>query len=242
MKRTLLDIVQSILSDMDSESVNSISDSTEAEQVARVVRDCYFNMIATRMIPEHHELLKLTAASDSEFPTHFQYGTNVKQISNVWYEDDQGYYREVSWIEPMDFLSNTDTANGDDVVTVKDKHGGTSLRIRTDMRPTFYTSFDDNWIVMNSYDKDLDSTLQASKVRAYGVVYPEFTISDDFVADIDATMFPYLIAESKSTAMSLLKGQSDPKIEQAARRQKAYVQNDMYRTQKEPQRPKYGRR
>jgi hypothetical protein len=35
MKRTLLQIVQNILSDMDSEDVNSISDSVEAEQ------DCF---------------------------------------------------------------------------------------------------------------------------------------------------------------------------------------------------------
>lgn len=242
MKMTLLDMVQSILSDMDSEGVNSISDTVESEQVARIVRDCYHNMIATRMIPEHHELIKLTPASDSEFPTHFQYGTNVKQITNVWYQDDQGYYREVNWVEPMDFLSMTDTSNGDDVVVVKDKSGGTNLRIRNDQNPDFYTSFDDNWIVMNSYNATEDTTLKASKVRAYGVVYPVFSLIDEYTPDIDATMFPYLLAESKSTAMSLLKGQSDMKIEQAARRQKAYVQNDMYRTQKEPQRPKYGRR
>jgi len=34
MKTTLLEIVQSILSDMDSENVNTISDSVEAQQVA----------------------------------------------------------------------------------------------------------------------------------------------------------------------------------------------------------------
>lgn len=51
MKRTLLQIVQNILSDMDSEDVNSISDSIEAEQIASVVRDVYLNMVSTRMIP-----------------------------------------------------------------------------------------------------------------------------------------------------------------------------------------------
>ena len=39
MKTTLLQIVQSILSDMDSEEVNSISDTTEAQQIASVVED-----------------------------------------------------------------------------------------------------------------------------------------------------------------------------------------------------------
>lgn len=96
---------------------------------------------------------------------------------------------------------------------------------------------------MDSFNKDRDNTLQESKSRAYGTVYPVFELVDTFVPQVDAVMFPYLIAEAKSTAMSLLKGSSDPKIEQAARRQKNYIQNDKFRTQKEPQRlSNYGRR
>lgn len=242
MKQNLIGIVNSILSDMDSEAVNSIADSTEAEQVARIVRDSFYNMIATRVIPEHSELLKLVAASDSAYPTHFQYGENVKEIVNLWYKDEDGYYKEVKWIEPMDFLSITDKVSGTDFQSVADKNGGTTLRIRNDTPPSFYTSFDDNWVIMDSFESLVDATLQSSKVRAYGTVYPVFSLEDLYTPDIDATLFPYLIAESKSTAMSLLKGQSDPKIEQAARRQKSYMQNDMYRTSKQPQRPSYGRR
>lgn len=241
MKMTVLEMVQSILSDMDSEAVNSISETTEAEQVARILKDTFHNMIATRSIPEHNELLKLTSASDSNFPTHFQYGTNVKEITKVWYKDDDGFYREVHWLDPMDFLTHIDRSQGDEVVSINDKSGGTTLRIRNNANPSYYTSFDDFWIVMDSYKASVDATLQNSKVRAYGTVYPVFTLTDSYTPDIDATMFPYLLAEAKSTAMSLLKGGSDPKIEQAARRQKAYVQNDMYRTARAPQRPKYGR-
>jgi len=241
MKKTLLQIVQSILSDMDSEDVNSLSDSIEAQQVASIVEDTYFNIIATRDIPEHYELLKLTAASDSAYPTHFHYPTQTKEVSNVWYEDTDGSYREITWCEPMDFLTRTDSA-GSEYDTVLDKNGSTKLRIRNNQDPTYYTSFDDNWMVFNSYDSSVDSTLQESKVRAYGVVYPTFTRSDGFIPDLDNTMFPYLIAESKSVAMSLLKGQSDPKIEQAARRQKSYVQNDMYKTKRANKWSNYGRK
>lgn len=241
MKKTLIQIVQSILSDMDSEEVNSLSDSVEAQQIASIVEDTFNNLIATRDIPEHEQLLKLEAASDSDYPTHFQYGTNVKEITDVWYETSDGFYKEVVWCEPLDFLSRTDRIT-ENYQTVLDKHGGTKLRIKTDQNPDFYTSFDDNWIVMNSYDSSVDATLQASKVRAYGTVYPVFSQTDDFVPDLDATMFPYLINESKSVAMSLFKGGSDPKVEQAARRQKSYLQNDMYRTARPNKRPNYGRR
>ena len=65
VKKTLLQIVQNILSDMDSEDVNSLNDSIEAQQVASIVEDTYYNIIATRHIPEHQELIKLTALSRS---------------------------------------------------------------------------------------------------------------------------------------------------------------------------------
>lgn len=57
MKTTLLQVVQSILSDMDSEAVNSISDTTEAQQIASVVEDTYYNIISAREIPEHKKLI-----------------------------------------------------------------------------------------------------------------------------------------------------------------------------------------
>ena len=240
MKKTLLQIVQSILSDMDSEHVNAISDSVEAQQVASIVEDTFYNIVATRLVPEHDELLKLTAASDSSYPTHFSYPDQVKKITNVWYEDSNGDYLEVCWVEPLDFLNKTDGTQSD-FDTVLDKNGGTKLRILNNQRPSFYTSFDDFWMVFNSYDSTQDATLQQSKVRAYGTKTPSFSITDSFVPDIDDVMFPYLLNESKSVAMSLLKGGSDPKVEQAARRQKSYVQNDLYRTERPNKWSTYGR-
>ena len=44
MKLTLLEMVQDILSSMDSDEVNSITDSTEALQVARIIRDSYIEI------------------------------------------------------------------------------------------------------------------------------------------------------------------------------------------------------
>ena len=231
MKYTLLQMVQSILSDMDGEAVSTISDTIEAQQVASIIRDTFYNITSARDIPEHYELIKLTAASDSSYPTHFSYPTNVKVVEKVWYQNSDGDYLEVDWCDPLDFLSKTDVTK-DNYVSVSDKNGGTTLRIGNDQDPRFYTSFDDEWLVFNSYDATVDTTLQESKVRAYGVKHPTFTIADSFTPDLDATMFPYLLAESKSVTMSLMKGGSDPKVEQAARRQKSYIQNDMYRTKR----------
>lgn len=240
MKKSLIEIVQNILSDMDSEEVNSIGDSVEAMQVATIVETTFHNIIATRLVPEHKELIKLTAMSDSDYPTHFKYPDKVKETEKIWYADSEGNYKEVTWSDPLDFLNATDCRRAD-YVEVLDKNAGTTLRILTTKDPEYFTSFDDEYIVMDSYDSAVDSTLQASKVRAYGTKYPTFELTDNYTPDLDDTMFPYLLAEAKSTAMSLLKGGSDAKVEQAARRHKSYVQNDLYKTKRKRGLSTYGR-
>lgn len=243
MKKTLLQIVQTILEVMDSEEVNSISDTTEAGQVATIVETVFYNMIATRKVPEHKELIKITALSDNTKPTHFQYPTNVKEVNWITYDksDDGTFlYSEVDWVEPEDFLNRTDRAS-DAYLSVEDVNAGVKFRIRTDKQPDFYTSFDDEHIVMDSYDSSLEATLQESKTRAYGTKYPVFEKTDEYVPDVDADFFPMLLAESTSMCQSLLKGGSDPKTEQSARRQKSYHQNDLYKTKRGNVRNDYGR-
>jgi hypothetical protein len=227
---------------MDSEDVNAISDTLEAQQVASVIEDTYYNIISARDIPEHQQLLKLTSLSDSTRPTHFTYPTNLKQIETLSYNiaTTGSQYSEVKYVHPLDFLERMDDQSTS-AVKIADKVGNTDIFIYNDTHPTYYTSFDDNHIVMNAYDSSIESTLQASKTRAYGTVYPTFTISDSFEPDLDDNMLPYLLAEAKSTCFSLFKAGSDPKVEQQARRLKSYVQNDMHKTKQANKRPYYGR-
>lgn len=242
MRKTLLEMVQSILNDMDSEAVNSISDTVEAQQIASVIEDTFYNIIAAREIPEHKQLLQITSLSNSAKPTHFLYPTNTKEIERLFYNvgTSGANWVEIYFVEPLDFLNRMDEqATG--VVVVTDVAGGTPLYIRNDRMPSYYTSFDDNHIVMDAYDASVESILQQSKTRAYGTVYPTFSQTDDFEPDLDEPMLQYLLAEAKSTCFSLFKSGSDPKVEQAARRLKAYVQNDMFKTKRENKRPMYGR-
>ena len=44
-KMNLLAMTQDILSDMDSDDVNSINDSVEALQVAQIIKTTYYNII-----------------------------------------------------------------------------------------------------------------------------------------------------------------------------------------------------
>lgn len=243
-KFTLLEIVQKILSDMDAEEINSIGDTTESTQVASIVEDTFYNIISNRLIPEHQQLIKLTSLSQLARPTHFRYPDNTTKITHVWYDvsDDDSYeYATVEFVEPEEFFRRTDNRS-QDFVDVEDVNGGTHLRIQNNKMPDFYTSFDDYNIVMDSYDSSVDTTLTSAKTRAMGTVIPTFqSTNDDYTPDLDDNYFPLLINESKSVAMSILKGAPDPKVEQAARRQRTRVQNDLYNTVRTRGLSKYGR-
>ncbi len=239
MRTTLLQMVQSILSDMDSEAVNSISDTVEAQQIGSVIEDVYYNIIAAREIPEHNKLLSLTALSNSAKPTHFKYPDRTKVINRVDYNvgtiADKDF-REIIFVDPMTFVDRMDESG----LLVETFDGAVDIYVLNDTAPSYYTSFDDEYIIMNAYEADKEATLQADKTRAWGSTYPTFSQTDSFEPDLDNTLMPLLLAEAKSTCMSLFKGGPDPKIDQAARRLKSYVQNDQYKT-RQASRNQYGR-
>lgn len=239
MKTTLLQIVQSILNDMDSEEVNSINDTVEAQQIASVVEDTYYNMIAAREIPEHIKLMSLTSLSTSSKPTHFKYPSNTKKIERLEYNvgtvADKNF-RVIEFVEPMTFLDGMDETG--QLVSNVD---GIDIFVRSDRPPSYYTSFDDEHIVLDSYDSSVEAILSTAKVRALGSTYPTFSQLDSFEPDLDNTLMPLLLAEAKSACFSLFKGGPDPKVEQAARRLKSFVQNDMYKTTRVNKKPNYGR-
>lgn len=244
MKKTLLELVKDILSDIDGEDVNSISDSVEALQVAKIVEQTFYDLVLTRDIPEHETLLKLTSLSDSDYPTHFVLEDLQGRIKNIWYDcssDGTFEYREIKYLKAIDFLSFIDSTNSDYILS-EDVVSGTKLRIGNTRHPSFYTSFDDKHIIMDSYDATVDTTLRNSKVRAFGTTYPVFSIADSYVPYVDTAMFSYLVQEAKSRAFSVMKGGIDQKTEQAARRAKVYVQNDQRRVKFEDKLRNYGRR
>jgi len=239
MKSTLLQVVQSILSDMDSEDVNTISDTVEAQQVASVVEDTYFNIIAARSIPEHNKLIPLVSLANNAKPTHFTYPARTKQLMRLDYNIGTASvpdYREIVYVEPLVFIDRMDeTAKK---VTTVDQ--SVELFVGNDKDPSYYTSFNDNHIIMDAYDASVEANLASNKTRAFCAIYPTFSQTDAFEPDLDQTLMPLLLAEAKSACMSLFKGGSDPKVEQSARRLKSYVQNDQYKTRL-ASRNQYGR-
>jgi len=246
-KSTLLDIVQEILSSMDSDTVNSYSDTIESEQVAFIVRRAYFDLINQLKIPEHRTVLELTALSDTDQPTHMKLPDGVSQIVSVRYNkiadgETRLNYADISYLAPEDFTTLVLTRDSTDSTIQTVSITGGKVLIRNDTAPEYYTSYDDEYMIFDSFDNEVDNTLQSSKFMVYGTKEPVWTFSDTFTPDLDSSLFPLLINEAKSLAFVELKQSANPKAEQAATRQRSTWQNDKSNIDNIVRGPDYGRK
>jgi hypothetical protein len=117
------------------------------------------------------------------------------------------------------------------------------LFITNNAAPSYWTSFDDKHIVFDSYNADVDTTLQSSKCYCYGEREPEWTSTDEFIPDIPAKMFPYFVSETKSMCFYTIKEAPHQKVEQHAQRQRSWLASEKHRAGgKQISYPHYGRK
>lgn len=97
--------------------------------------------------------------------------------------------------------------------------GNYTFYYRDDKQPQFCTVISDYYVIFDSFDSMVDSTLQSSKTLAYGEVVPVWSNEDQFIPNIDEEQVPLLLNEAKSLAFFELKQSMHPKAEQFAKRQ-----------------------
>lgn len=248
MKSTLLDIVQEILSDMDSDEVNSISDTVEAEQVAVIIKSTFNAMMVNRDWPHTRKLVSFIASGTTALPTHLKLKSNVKRMISVTYNkvksgETRKQYLPVKYLEPDAFLRRQNALNSDlDNVDIITDPTGVELLIRNDLAPEYYTSFDDSYMVFDSYDNTVDSTLQESKVQAMAYILPTWSHNDTAIPDLPDDAFPLLIEESKSKAQFKLRQFVDSKAEMEAGRQNRWLSRKSRKIEGGIRYPDFGRR
>jgi len=204
-KMTWLEMTQDILSDMSSDNVASIGATAESERVATIIKSTYTKMMEEKNWPHLGSTFQLTGLGDVARPSHMTIPTNIRRVEWLKYNakvvvTDPDQYRTVTYTDPLTFLEriNSRASTASNVLVVTDTTGVT-LNIRTDVAPAIYTSFDDTTIVFDSYDSNLDVTMQQSKTQCFGfrepvwgapftghLVSTDYTIGD-VIAVLDAT-------------------------------------------------------
>lgn len=214
---TLLDMTQNILSAMESDNVNDISDTEESEAVALVIKETYFDLVSQRDWPFLATRTTLTALGDTDYPTKMQFPTSLNKVFWIKYNK-----KDVQWMAPKDFQDMIDLR--EEEAGVVDENG---YFLTQD--PTYWTTFDDNFVFFDSIDTDEDSTLVAIKSVVYGQTVPTWTHENSFVPTLPDKMFPLLLADAKGTCFLNAKQTANAKEERKAQRLKVRMQRESIR-------------
>jgi hypothetical protein len=233
---TLLKIVQDVLSSMDGDEVASISDTTEAMSVATIVETCYNMIVATDGDRETQNVFTLTAIGSTK-PVLMQRPSNVVSIDWIKYDkrEDGDPYPSVQYCNflPIEqFLENmtaylpseTDTDIGSFVQNVNGSN--ITFYYRKDKAPDYFTTFDDTYILFDSYDVDIEANLQESKTLGFGTVNTAFIKTDGFEIPFDFKTTMRLIEDSKTRASVELRQMENASSSKAARKLRVRSQFD----------------
>ena len=226
-------MVQDILSELESDEVNAITDTTEAQQVAKIIRATYFSMFSRANLPEHHKIFNLTASGSASQPVLMTRPSNVGAIDWIKYNtsDDAALdptYREIDIVSIEDFVKEMHDLNLTETTVDSMTVNSQTFYYRNDVAPTKCAIFQEDNIIFDSFDLAEETTLQASKTFCQGLIMPTFTMSDSFVPDIDENQFPLLLNEATARAFVSLKQMPNQKAEQEARRQWVSLQKNKH--------------
>lgn len=248
---TLLEMVQQILSDADSDNVNSISDTVESDQCARLIKDVYLQMVDLHDL-EHTKTLKELDATDSSTPNVMTRPEGFHTIEWIKYDKrvaagDPQKYRYVYYKEPEEFLDSIQLRNTDDsTVTEVTLSSGVPIPVRNDVAPTYYTVFDtsSDELVFDSYDSDLETNLQQSKSLAYGMQRPTLTLADSSTLALPRHLETLILREARAMFFDLYKDGTTREIDRTRRRAevRAQRQRNIIKNSDNDNRPDYGRK
>lgn len=237
---------------MDSDEVNSITDTVEAQQVVQVIKTVYDDLISRANLPINKTLFNLDASGDSTKPILMTKPLSIDYIDWVKYNKITNTGTTPIWAEicfmPLDeFMMMTQglTVTDSNVGSMTHTANGFTFTFyyRTDIGPSWYTSFNDTTVIFDSYDSAVENTLQTSKTLCFGGLTNTFVESDVWVPNLQPQQFALLLNEAKSLAWVELKQQGHSKAEMTAHKNWVHLQTSKRNTPTYPDHsgPNYGR-
>ena len=249
-KPTLLDFVQDILSDADGDDVNSITDTVESDQCARLIRDVFDQVIDQQDSHLHKTIIQLTATSSST-PNVMTRPEGFYNIEWVRYDTkssasaDQSY-TTIPYKTPEEFIRITSLRTlSDSTVTGVTLDSGHIMLTRNDVAPTYYTFMEDyDSIIFDAYDSALETNLQTAKSLAFGMLKPSLVLSNSSIIDLPKHLSVLIKREARAMYFDLYKDGLTAEIDRTRRRAEVRAQRHRFITKNadNDNSPNYGRK
>lgn len=227
MRYTLLKMVQLILSGMDSDEVNTITDTVESQQVVDIIEQTYNEICSTIEFPNQWDLFELEPSLDITRPTLMYIPEGVVNVEWIQYDnaEDTATIRDWKYIRPTErqfffqTMSPLDSSSSD-IYHFDYLVGAETFDVRgyNNRNPTTYTTVNNRTLIFDNFVSTIGQTLQGNRTKCYGMKIPTFVRDDEFIPELEPRQFSLLFNDAKAQAFVDLKQVSNTKAEQRARR------------------------
>lgn len=212
---TLIDVVKSTLNAISGDEVSSVADTPDALQIASLCRDVFEELISITDWPHLFDHSNLTTVADANAPTYLTIDGSVARIDSLRYNttkasDANETWKTLEWKDPEEFIDITfSRKSGDADVEVSTGLGGAGIKlyVHNDTDPTYWTTFDDSYIVLDAYDVTEDpSGAVGTKALAKVKTFPVFDeTTDGFVIPLPEYMHALYKARVRVKAFETIK-------------------------------------
>ena len=250
MAKTLLRTVQDILSAMDSDEVNSISDTIESEQVAMCVETVYNQMVSEYDLPAKTKVIRPGATDDyTNGKTRLFLDDDDLTLSYLEYDSRTSAsaapnYKRITMLSNDEFLDRVKNLDSSDSNKEEQTWPNSTFKfaVYTDRAPSYGTLVEESIIVLDAYDSDLDSSILNAKTLAEGQTDGTFQRADDALIDLPKELYTGLLVNAMELAMSLYKGEAPMKVQDLARNGRVRQQRAKHKLRNQRRTgPNYGR-
>ena len=225
MKYTLLQVINTYMDYTDGFRTSTIDDSIESQQVASIAEKVFHDLNNDVFGNASLEtLLQLDALADSTKPNYLQLPDEAADIKHdtIMYDisDDADEIEsvEIIYITPLEFLAKQGTMKSASDNQIVEDFSGYRFRIKNDTAPQYYTSFDDEYLIFDSFDSSVDSTLQSSKSGIITQLQKTFTQSDTYIIDFPEWFHTTYVNAVMAEASAALREEPLPSIARLARK------------------------
>ena len=248
MSRNLLYVVQRVAEKLDLDTIDSINDSQDAILIAREAEDTFYDLISRNEWPERYDLLEVQSVSDTTLPTALRLPDNFLRIDSLRYDvtdpsvDTITDIKNLEQLSPEEFLEIVYARNDslDEVFTADYK--GTPIYLLNNEAPKYYTTFDNETIVMDSWIQTVETTVQGSKSVARGSSTPTWQHDDTFIIPMDTVTFPLYLSELTAACSVYLNGVQSQEDERRRRLGISRMRRKAFRTDKQVTKNDFGRK
>ncbi len=220
MSITLLEVVQDVLSDLNSDEVTSITDTVEAQQVVKIAHRKYIELLERddyRHLCKNQITGALTEEGTTTYPTTFELSSTYRSISNIRYDitetgDTNKTMRTIIYKTPDEFNTiihgrKTGATDVDDKLI---KGTGGQLWVINDKWPLYWTSYDDIYVTLDAYLTTENTILETDRMYCDAILEPVWTESNTF----NLTTTGNLPAKLIGTYLSTVKAASFKKLKE----------------------------